>query len=223
MNDDLLRDAVNRTGREQHSQLIAGKWWHSINLGGGLVTPGVHTLDELENNFQMLDLPLNLDGKKLLDVGCWDGFYAFEAERRGARVVATDSWTPANFLEAHRALKSNVEFHELSVYETTRDRLGSFDIVLFLGVLYHLRHPLLALERICELTRDVAIIESHAIDNLAGTLHPIMEFYETNELGGQYDNWWGPTVACLEAMIRSAGFVRTLVLKREPSRVTVKA
>jgi tRNA (mo5U34)-methyltransferase len=222
MNDDL-RDAVNRSGREQHAELLAGKWWHSIDLGGGLVTPGVHSLDELEHNFQMLDLPSNLEGKKLLDIGCWDGFYAFEAERRGASVVATDSWTPANFHEARRALNSSVEFYELSVYETTRERLGSFDIVLFLGVLYHLRHPLLALQRVCELTRDVAIIESHAIDNLAGTLHPIMEFYETNELGGQYDNWWGPTVTCLEAMIRSAGFVRSTVLKREPSRVTVKA
>jgi hypothetical protein len=95
--------------------------------------------------------------------------------------------------------------------------------VRFLGVLYHLRHPLLALERICELSRDIAVIESHAIDNLAGTLYPIMEFYETTELGGQYDNWWGPTIGCLEGMIRSAGFVNTQVLHREPSRVVIKA
>ena len=223
MNEELLRDAVNRSGREQHAQILEGKWWHSIDLGDGQVTEGVHSLDELQNNFRNLQLPEDLNGARVLDLGCWDGFYSFEAERRGASVVAVDCWRPENFFAARSHLGSRVEFHELSVYECTRARLGSFDIVLFLGVLYHLRHPLLALERICELTRDIAVVESHAIDNLAGTIHPIMEFYETNELGGQYDNWWGPTIECLEGMIRSSGFVNTHVLHREPSRVVVKA
>lgn len=223
MNDELLRDAVNRSGREQHAQILEGKWWHSIDLGDGIITPGVHSIDELNNNFRNLALPDDLTGARVLDLGCWDGFYTFEAERRGATVVAVDCWSPGNFFKAREHLGSKVEVHELSVYECTRSRLGSFDIVLFLGVLYHLRHPLLALERICELSRNIAVIESHAIDNLAGTLFPIMEFYETTELGGQYDNWWGPTIGCLEGMIRSAGFVNTQVLHREPSRVVIKA
>ncbi len=83
--------------------------------------------------------------------------------------------------------------------------LGSFDIVLFFGVLYHLRHPLLALERICEVTSGAAVIESHVIDNVMNTPRPIMEFYEIDELAGQYDNWWGPNIRCVSSLVRSAG------------------
>jgi len=129
--------------------MLAGKWWHSIDLGGGRVTPGVHSLEELSGNYARFGLPDNLRGKRLLDVGCWDGFYSFEAERRGAEVVAVDVWQPKNFFVAHRALGSRVQFYEMSVYDLTRERLGTFDYVLFIGVLYHLRHPLLGLERLC--------------------------------------------------------------------------
>src|SRR2546425_135288 len=83
---------------------------------------------------------------------------SFEAERHGAEVVAIDCWWPEKFFLAHRALNSRVAFHELSVYELSRERLGAFDIVLFLGVLYHLRHPLLVLERVCEMTHETAVI-----------------------------------------------------------------
>ena len=85
-------------------------------------------------------------------------------------------------------------------------------MVFFLGVLYHLRHPLLALEIVCGLTTEVAIVESFVIDAETWKEHqnaiPTMEFYETFELGNQYDNWNGPTVACLLAMCRAAGFAR---------------
>jgi len=111
----------------------------------------------------------------------------------------------------------------LSVYQINRDLLGSFDVVLFLGVLYHLRHPLLALERICEVTNDVAVIESHVIDNIMATPRPIMEFYEIDELAGQYDNWWGPNARCVSNLVRSAGFARSETLRSEPTRAVVKA
>jgi hypothetical protein len=105
----------------------------------------------------------------------------------------------------------------------TRKQIGAFDIVLFLGVLYHLRHPLLALERICELTREAAVIVSHVIDNILPADNPIMEFYELDELGGQYDNWWGPNRLCLERMTRAAGFARTELVRNEPTRAVIKA
>ncbi|HKX31746.1 MAG TPA: DUF1698 domain-containing protein [Blastocatellia bacterium] len=187
------------------------------------MTQGVHTLEELTGNYRSFKLPEDLSGKRLLDVGCWDGFYSFEAERHGAEVVAADCWSPENFFIARQALNSQVEFHELSVYEVTNEKLGVFDIVLFLGVLYHLRHPLLGLEQICEVTREYALIESHVTDDFFESTHPIMEFYEIDELGGQYDNWWGPNVECLIRMLRAAGFARCELLKRDSTRALIKA
>jgi tRNA (mo5U34)-methyltransferase len=88
----------------------------------------------LRDNYARFQLPEDLSGKRVLDIGCWDGFYSFESERRGADVVAVDCWWPENYLCGRALLGSHVEFHELSVYEVTRERLGSFDIVLFSGV-----------------------------------------------------------------------------------------
>ncbi len=223
MEEQSLRKLVDQAGLDQHAQVLTGSWWHSIDLGNGRITPGVHSQEELLDNYRRFDLPEDLHGKRVLDIGCWDGFYSFEAERRGAEVVAVDCWQPENFFRARQALGSRLEFHELSVYEATPDRLGTFDIVLFLGVLYHLRHPLLALERVCELSRQMAIVETHVVDNLFPTAHPIMEFYEEDELAGQYDNWWGPNQACLTRMLRASGFARADVVHTEPSRAVVKA
>lgn len=223
MNDPELRDKVRQVGIEQTEMLLSGLWWHSIDLGNGRVTPGVHSLAELQSIYASLDLPEDLSGKTLLDIGCWDGFYSFETERHGARVTAVDCWRPSNFFAAREALKSKAEFHELSVYEIGKDNFGSFDIVLFMGVLYHLRHPLLALENVCELTRDYAIIESHIIDKMREGDEPAMEFYEFDELGGQYDNWWAPNLKCMAQMTRSAGFARVELLFRNDTRAAIKA
>jgi hypothetical protein len=111
----------------------------------------------------------------------------------------------------------------MSVYEVSRRELGAFDFVLFLGVLYHLRHPLLGLERVCEVTREEAIIESHIIDDFFTCDRPLMEFYERTELASQYDNWWGPSYDCLTRMTRAAGFVRMEQFRRSPARVTIRA
>jgi len=123
--------------------------------------------------------------------------------------MAIDCVEIENFRYAHRQLGSKVDYREMDVYELTPDRIGRFDIVLCLGVLYHLKHPLLALERICDLTTDLAIIESFVADDIhTHTEFPWMEFYETDELGGQLDNWVGPNVECLMALCRTAGFAR---------------
>lgn len=223
MSNRTLREEVARVGVEQNDMLLSGSWWHSIDLGNGLVTSGVHSLTEMQSLYQSLGLPENLSGKTLLDIGCWDGFYTFETERHGAQVTSVDCWHPSNFFTAREALKSRAEFHEASVYEIGKDRLGSFDIVLFMGVLYHLRHPLLALENVCELTRDFAIIESHIIDKMREGDEPAMEFYEFDELGGQYDNWWAPNFECMVQMARSAGFARLELLYRTDTRAAIKA
>lgn len=218
-----LREQVRQIGIEQTQMLLSGSWWHSIDLGGGQVTPGVHTLAELQHLYRELELPEDLSGQSLLDIGCWDGFYSFETERHGARVTSVDCWRPSNFFAAKEVLRSKAEFREFNVYELGKEKIGSFDIVLFLGVLYHLRHPLLALERVCEVTRNFAIIESHVIDKMRDSDEPAMEFYEFDELGGQYDNWWAPTVECMAQMIRSAGFAHVELLYRTDTRAAIKA
>ncbi len=218
-----LRETLNQSADEYRAILLDGGWWHSIDLGNGIVTPGVHQLEELRGNYARFNLPEDLTGLRVLDIGCWDGFYSFESERRGAEVVAVDCWRPETFFYAHRALQSRVEFHEMSVYEITREQFGEFDIVLFLGVLYHLQHPLLALQRVCELSRDIAVIESYVIDNIISLPHPVAEFYEMNELAGQYDNWWGPNTECLVRMARAAGFVHTETVHQDPTRAAIKA
>src|SRR5262245_21911647 len=217
-----LRQKIDEVADDQRSQFQSTGWWHSIDLGDGRITPGVHKIEELRDNYARFDLPDDLKGKRVLDIGAWDGFYTFEAERHGAEVVAVDVWRPETFFEAKRALNSRARHLEMSVYELGHDKIGSFDIVFFMGVLYHLKHPLLGLERVCEMTRDFAVIETHAIDNIIDTPLPVMEFYEIDALAGQYDNWWGPNCECVVQMARAAGFVRTEILRREPTRVVVK-
>jgi tRNA (mo5U34)-methyltransferase len=211
-----------RSARER-AIIEGGGWWHSIDLGDGSVTHGISSPDYLRKKYESFGLPEDLTGKRVLDVGCWDGYYSFEAERHGATVVSVDCFRPENYFKAHAALNSKAQFHEMSVYDLDRKALGTFDIVLFLGVLYHLRHPLLGLERICGMTRDMALIESHVTDAFFESARPVMEFYELDELGAQYDNWWGPNRECLIRMIRSAGFARVELLPDwDQARITAR-
>jgi tRNA (mo5U34)-methyltransferase len=220
--ESVARRQVAEQAACNREKLQAGGWWHSIDLGDR-VTPGANTLPHLRRYWPDMGFPDDLRGKRLLDIGCWDGFFSFEAERHGAEVLAVDCWRPPNFFKAREALGSKVEFREMSVYEVSRRKLGTFDIVLFLGVLYHLRHPLLGLERVCEVTKEQSIIESHIIDDFIACEPPLMEFYEGSELAGQDDNWWGPSYDCLTRMTRAAGFVRTEKFRRAPARVTIRA
>jgi tRNA (mo5U34)-methyltransferase len=192
-------------------------WWHRIDLGGGLITPGP---EDTTGKLATLRLPASLAGKTVLDVGAWDGFYSFEAERRGAvRVLATDwiswngsSWgSKAGFELARRVLGSRVEDRTLDLYDLSPDTVGRFDVVLFLGVLYHLKHPLLALERIASVTRELLVVETHAA--FRGRT-PTLEFYPGAELSGDPTNWFGPNPAAVEGMLKVAGFSRIVPVWR---------
>jgi tRNA (mo5U34)-methyltransferase len=227
-----------------------GFWWHSIDLGHGVVTPGHKTPEIHRHELDGLGLPDDLSGKTVLDVGAWDGFYSFECERRGARrVVALDhfvwsldlarthgrgaddgfprptlaeAWDPVRlpgkrgFDTAHRLLGSKVEAVVGDFMSMDLAPLGTFDVVLFLGVLYHMRHPLLSLERLARLTRELAVIETEAIV-FPGRQHlALCEFYETNECCGDPTNWWAPNDKALEGMLRAAGFARVEVRRKAP-------
>lgn len=220
-------------------------WWHSIDLGDGVVTNGRKSPDRLAAEWRALDLQ-DLRGKTVLDVGAWDGWFSFQAERQGAaRVVALDHyawavdlpgqqrywqecrergtrprptpevpelWRPdelpgkAGFDVAHRALESKVESYVGDIMTMDLDRLGTFDVVLFLDVLKHMRHPLLALERLARVTRDVLVVETDAVAVPGFEHHGFCEFLEADELGSDVNIWWVPNRHALEGLCRTAGF-----------------
>jgi tRNA (mo5U34)-methyltransferase len=205
MNIVALKDEVARI-----------QWHHSIDLGNGIVTPGK---DNSCKKLRRLRLPDSLVGKTVLDIGTWDGFYAFEAERRGAsRVLALDSfvWQPGfrtgrqGFDLAHRILDSKVESMVLDPLDLSPGTIGTFDVVLFLGVLYHMRHPLLALERMASVTKGMVIVET-AVDML-WCRRPAMAFYPGDELARDPSNWCGPNPAAVVGMLKTAGFSRVEVV-----------
>jgi tRNA (mo5U34)-methyltransferase len=137
----------SRTMQGHASAIRGGTPYHSLELPGGVVIPGVVPVERLRERLDRY-LPLcDLRGKRVLDIGAASGWNSFELEKRGALVVALDCVEYPEFAYAKRALDSHVEFVLLDVDEISRERLGSFDYVLCFGVLYHLRHPLLALER----------------------------------------------------------------------------
>ena len=188
-------------------------WWHSFELPDGRRIEGVSPIGDLKERIGKFPIPDDLRGARVLDIGAWDGWFSFEMERRGADVVAVDCWDNPRFRQIRSALNSRVEYRQMDVYELTPDTVGRFDIVLFMGVLYHLKHPLLALERVCALTTGMAAVDSFI---LRERLRPgenvedraVMEFYETDEFGGQTDNWCAPSLPCLMALCRTAGFAR---------------
>jgi tRNA (mo5U34)-methyltransferase len=181
-------------------------WWHQIELPDGSVTPG---LDRSAEKLQSLHLP-DLTGKTVLDVGAFDGYFSFAAERLGAsRVVAVDTYSwrrpggKDGFEYARRALGSSVEDVELEVLDISPETVGQFDVVLFLGVLYHMRHPLLALERMASVTNEMLVMET--LVDMTFLRSPTVAFYPWKMFRDE-TNWWGPNRAAVVGMLHSVGF-----------------
>ena len=206
-------------------------WYHKIELPGGITTPGWAPL-----NVDVYRLPADLTGKRVLDVGAWDGFWTFEALKRGAReVVAIDdfsdflgildqpdrkAWESFDFCREVLGYDENVcQRRELSVYDVSEEYLGRFDVVLFFGTLYHLRYPLLALDRLASICNELICVESAILDDYSpyngglGKGFPgaqlLMEFYPGKQYGDNVSNWWVPTLQCILAMLTAAGFEET--------------
>ncbi|HXM45475.1 MAG TPA: methyltransferase domain-containing protein [Bryobacteraceae bacterium] len=195
--------------KEKLEDLARLGWYHSMELPDGRVIPGFQSLDASRRRLAQFPVPSDLRGKRALDIGAWDGWFSFELERRGARVTAVDATAIERFRIARELLGSQVEYRIADVCRLSPAEIGYFDLVMFLGVLYHLKHPMLALETVCALATDMVCVESFVIDDPADpAAKPLMEFYETTQLCGQFDNWVGPNTACLLAMCRSAGFAR---------------
>jgi tRNA (mo5U34)-methyltransferase len=190
-----------------------GPWFHNIELGGIATAPEHFLGDYPQNKWRHFShvLPADLSGASVLDIGCNGGFYAIEMKRRGARRVLGIDFDQDYLDQAAFAAEVNeldIEFRRLSVYEVASLR-ERFDIVLFLGVLYHLRHPLLALDLIQRgdpavepVAPDYGFFEAAPFDAPG---YPKLHFIE-NAFAGDPTNWWVPNRACVEAMLRASGF-----------------
>jgi tRNA (mo5U34)-methyltransferase len=245
---------------ELEAMAASATWFHSIDLGQGVVTSGTRTAPELAKAAEVMRLP-DVRGKSVLDVNAWDGYFSFEAERRGAaRVVALDHYmwamhqdqhsayyrecmergvAPApyhtmpyydpatmpgrkGFDTARRALHSKVEDVVGDFMDMDLAPLGTFDVVLYFGSLYHMRHPLLALERLAAVTGEVALIETEAVEFPGYGRRAFCEFFEKDELNGDVSNWWAPNEKALAGLCRAAGFSRVEVIQGAPRQFSAR-
>lgn len=204
-----------------------GPWFHNIDLDGVKTAPDHFLGDYPGVKWRAFAdaIPQDLTGKSVLDIGCNGGFYSLEMKRRGAARVLGIDFDEDYLAQARFAAKvagAEIEFRQLSVYDV--GALGErFDVVLFLGVLYHLRHPLLALDLIHEhVAKDFLVVQSmqrgskevepvkpdydfFEMDHFDRPGYPKMHFIE-HRYSGDQTNWWAPNGACMAAMLRSAGF-----------------
>ena len=202
-------------------------WYHRITLPGGLVTPGWAPLAP-----ERYQIPKDLTGLRNLDVGAWDGYWTFEALARGAKeVLAIDDFSDS--LDAAHAVprprwetfnlcrnalgysEDRCSGKEMNIYDVSPETVGTFDAVFFFGTLYHLRHPLLALDKLATVCTGTILVESAVCDDYSpyrglghgyGEQQMVMEFYPDKQLGDNPTNWWAPTLDCLGHMVRAAGF-----------------
>ncbi len=240
---EQLREYVSRIG-----------WYHQIDLGNGVLTPGMKSQADIAREWDLFALG-DLAGRSVLDIGGIDGAYAFLAEQAGASRVAvldhylwatdpdqyariyhehadagrtppapheSEAWhpdtTPARwrFDTARQALASRVETMLLDFTECDPAAVGVWDVVLYLGVLYHMPDPVRALRRVAAVTRGQAIIETEAMF-LRGHPEALWRFFPAGELNHDRSNWWAPNINALMGLVGAAGFRDAEILAGEPT------
>ena len=225
----LLQQFATAPSRAREEEILAlGPWFHNLHLPDGAQTAPGHALGDFPAwKWRELapHLPADLTGWTALDVGCNAGYYSFELARRGARVTGIDveplflrqaEWAAREYDLAHR-----VEFRRAQVYDLARVH-ERFDLVLFMGVFYHLRYPLLGLDLVAERTDRLMVFQTLTApgaelfadtarprdvldrDDFRAPGWPTMAFLE-HPFAGDETNWWAPNAAGVEAMLRSAG------------------
>lgn len=242
LSPDQLRQYAGRIG-----------WYHQIDLGGGVLTPGMKLAADIEHEWKVFALG-DLTGRSVLDVGGVDGGYAFWAERDGAGPVAvldhylwatdatryaamhdehvqaglvppapheSDAWHPETtpsrwrFDVARQAMRSKVQAMSLDFTACDLAEVGHWDVVLYLGVLYHMSDPIAAMRRVAEVTRQQAIIETEAMF-IRGQPEALWRFFPSGELNNDRSNWWVPNMNALLGLIGAAGFANAEILSGEP-------
>ena len=185
------------------------KWFHTIDLGNGIVTKGA---DDSAEKLKTIKMEGNVSGNTVLDIGAWDGFFSFQAEKFGAsKVVAVDpfmwngnQWgSKKGFTLAQQALNSKVQDIDLdSISEI--ETFDPFDVVLFLGVFYHLKDPLTLLEKVSKITNKMLILETEL--DMRNNDFPMMSFNYDQQVYADYTNYWFPNQKAVEALLKTVGF-----------------
>jgi tRNA (mo5U34)-methyltransferase len=217
---------INNPNLEIMAQIQTFFWWHSIDLGNGIVTPGQKSVALMQEEFSNTFSRLDLKGKSVLDVGAWNGGFSVEAARRGAtRVAALDHhvWNDPR-LRARDSIELVRKITELPIDLIDQDldapgldldHIGTFDIVLFLGVFYHLKDPIAALRQLSAVAREILILETYV--ECTEDPRPLMMFYPGAELANDETNWWGPNRSCVQALLNMVGFTKVEVSPGAPS------
>jgi len=213
-------------------------WYHQIEVGQGITTPGVN---ESAKVLKGLALPADARGLRVLDLGTRDGYFAFEMKKRGADVVAID-YLPKHetgFAIAEKLTGvKGVKYIQDNIYNLSSWKYGKFDIVLFLGLLYHLPDPIRAINIVRSMCRGVMLLETQGLDEAVlkkngkfttlKALHkeldelPLMQFYPKNSLNNDGSNYWAPNMPALIGMVEECNF-KVYEEVRLGMRIMVKA
>jgi tRNA (mo5U34)-methyltransferase len=190
-------------------------WYQKWEVFAGISTPGINPVSEI---CEWMNLPADLSGKRVLDIGSANGCMSLECERRGAAEVIglnprdVPDWGDRRLREAVGATRTHFKLG--SAYDLNPEVLGEFDTVLFCGVLYHLRYPMLAIDNIRRVATGDVFIETHVSDSGLPRKDrdiPLWRFYRRDELNGDESNWFGPNIAAVVQAFESAGFATQLV------------
>lgn len=189
------------TAEDKRAFIANSAWFHRINVGDEIGTPG---MQDCSITLGRIGLPADLADKEVIDIGANDGYFSFECERRGGNVTSLDMWdrkydnTRAieNIKFCKDCLGSKIKIVQSDILEYQHE---PYDLVLFMGVLYHMQSPMAGLRKVADLTKDdgMAIIETHCISGIGMN----GKFYPGEELNHDPTNWWGFTAECAEAMI----------------------
>lgn len=197
---------------ELKKEAVKLRGFHTIDLGGGYIIKGSKdTLGEVK----IWDYPSDyFKGKDVLDLGAWDGFYSFNAERMGAKsVTALDSevWNKNIFSGkkifdiCKKIFNSNVKDINMEICDISKEKIGQFDVVLFAGILYHMIHPMVALQQVVDVVKigGSLFLESHI--DLRHNNFPYMRFHYKDKLNNDGSNWWAPNEKCIDEMLELVG------------------
>ena len=195
--EQRLRDIASRNGH----------WFHSFEVMPGVWTTGHKSREIMEFELEHWCFPADLSGKTVLDIGCADGGFSVASLKRGAKSVLSIDEQVTTGMRAFSAARPypEIEFRQVSLFSDEFMALPKFDFIVFAGVLYHVHDMLEALKRVRSKAGGTVMLET-VYDQTLGDWPPSAIFYEKDEFGNDPTNWWAPNFACLEAMLRVAGF-----------------